>query len=193
MAMNGVLAKMIFEHGNSHHEFYLEESYVIPWMYPYMEPAGLIMKVAKVPLPTPQENRDLWDGIVAKDKRYWDELTDMLLAHKAFRTCKEAQKAFSKMRSAIAGIYVYRGMLPESEHAFRQSLQLCPDSSEGNFRLADLYMRQQRYEDARLLMERFLALDPGNANVAGFLAQIKVYERDDARKTKANSAPAKTE
>ena len=53
-----------------------EESYVIDWMYPYLEPYGIIMKINAEPLPTPNDNPDLWKNIIARDRSYWDKLTD---------------------------------------------------------------------------------------------------------------------
>jgi hypothetical protein len=51
MTINGILAKMIFEANRAKHDFYVEESYVIPWMYPYLTPHGLIMKINRETLP----------------------------------------------------------------------------------------------------------------------------------------------
>ena len=40
MMINGILCRMIFEANKQKHAFYVEESYVIPWMYPYLTPTG---------------------------------------------------------------------------------------------------------------------------------------------------------
>jgi len=45
MEINGILTKMMHDHDRLRHSFYIEESYVIPWMYPYLSPHGLIMKI----------------------------------------------------------------------------------------------------------------------------------------------------
>ena len=45
MEINGILTKMMWDHDRLRHSFYVEESYVIPWMYPYLSPHGLIMKL----------------------------------------------------------------------------------------------------------------------------------------------------
>src|SRR5262249_39036451 len=42
MAVNGLLAKIIFDR-NPDHEFYVEESFPLDWMYPHLVPNGLIM------------------------------------------------------------------------------------------------------------------------------------------------------
>jgi len=60
----------------------------------------------------------------------------------------DAQKAFSKLRSAIAGVYAWRinnsrnpveqqRMLREAEFAYKQSLAYCPYSPEAVFRSVD--------------------------------------------------------
>ena len=182
MAINGILAKWIFDWNKDKHAFYVEESYVIPWMYPYLRPAGVIMKIEKEPLPSPQQDRKMWNDLVEKDKAYWDTLTREFTNREEFVRNKDAQKSFSKMRSAIAGVYLWRGMLPEAEYAFRQSLQLCPDSPEGCFRLADLLMNQRRFDDARKLMQDYLKVDEYNGNVKNFLGQIDAMSTCDKRR-----------
>ena len=182
MGINGILAKWIFDWNKTNHAFYVEESYVIPWMYPYLRPAGVIMKIENEPLPAPQQDRKLWDEIVARDKAYWDNLTRDFTNREEFARNKDAQRSFSKLRSAIAGLYLWRGMLPEAEYAFRQSLQLCPNSPEGCFRLADLFMNQHRFDDARALMLAYLKFDEYNRNVKGFITQIDNMARDDKRR-----------
>jgi len=142
----------------------------------------VIMKIEKDPLPSPQENPALWKDIVAKDKIYWDTLTTNFMSREEFCRNNDAKKSFSKMRAAIAGLYQTRGMVAEAEYAFRQSLRLCPESPEGCFRLADMYMQQHRFDDAAKLMTDYQALDPYNGNVSAFLRQIKDLSTSDARR-----------
>ena len=182
MQINGILAKWIFDKNKDKHSFYVEESYVIPWMYPFLRPAGVIMKLEKDPLPPPEQNQALWADIVARDKAYWDKLTADFLARDEFRRSSDAKKSFSKMRSAIAGIYDFRNMIPQAEYAFKQSLQLCPESPEVNFRLATLYMRLHRYSEAEDLLAAYQKFDVYNKDVGGFLNNIKNVEKDDRRR-----------
>ncbi|NLF37967.1 DUF2723 domain-containing protein, partial [bacterium] len=70
MRLNGILAEMIWSNNTNKHAFYVEESYVIPWMYPYLEPAGLIMKLNASPVTLTPEK-------VAKDVAYWNNLEKM--------------------------------------------------------------------------------------------------------------------
>ena len=73
-----------------------------------------------------------------------------------------ARKSFSKLRSAIAGLYAARGRPEEAEAAFRQSVDLYDLSPEANFRLADLIAKQGRYDEAIELFDVFLKKDPNN-------------------------------
>lgn len=40
MAINGILCRMLFDHNKDRHAFFVEESYVIDWMYPIWSRAG---------------------------------------------------------------------------------------------------------------------------------------------------------
>ena len=182
MIINGILAEMIFDRNKDKHSFYVEESYVIQWMYPYLRPAGVILKIEKEPLPSPEQDPKLWADIAARDRAYWDKLSKDFLAREDFRRNSDAKKSFSKMRSAIAGLYAFRHMMPEAEYAFRQSLDLCPESPESNFRLAELLMQEGRFAEARQLLEAYQKLDVYNSNVREFLANIGNIERETERR-----------
>jgi len=44
MSINGLLTKVIFDK-NPTKEFYVEESFPLDWMYSYLEPFGIIMRI----------------------------------------------------------------------------------------------------------------------------------------------------
>ncbi len=175
MMINGILAKMIFDANIHKHDFYVEESYVIPWMYPYLEPHGLIMKINRKPIQiTPEMTKN--------DHDFWEWYTKRLLGNKKFLRDIVARKTFSKLRSAVAGIYAYRRMYSEAEYAFLQAIELYPLSPEANFRLADIYMQQRKYTEARQIVEALLAGDPCNDKVKGLLNRIKNLDRLNSRR-----------
>ncbi len=173
MNINGILTRWIFERNRDKHSFYVEESYVIPWMYPYLSPAGIIMKINKDPLPSPQENPALWDQIVERDRAYWDKLVADFEARPEFRRDSDAQKTFSKLRSAIGGIYAYRKLHSAAEYAFQQARRLCKESPEANFRLAQLYMDLGRPNDAITVLRELQQLDPLNVKIQSAISQIQ--------------------
>ena len=177
MTINGILAELIFKENKAKHDFYVEESYVIQWMYPYLTPHGLIMKLNDEPVAS------LDPQLVANDHAFWGWYTKWLLDQPAF--CRDicARKSFSKLRSALAGIYDYRHMYEEAEYAFKQSIDLYPLSPEATFRLAQMYMNMQRFDDARKLIDDFAKEDPLNDSAKGFLAQIEgTTKMSDRRK-----------
>jgi hypothetical protein len=64
MAMNGTIAKLIFER-NPNHDFFVEESLPIEWMYPHLTPFGIVMKLNRQPL------LSLPEEILRKDHEFW--------------------------------------------------------------------------------------------------------------------------
>jgi thioredoxin-like negative regulator of GroEL len=181
MMINGILCRQIFDNNKHQHPFYIEESYVIQWMYPYLEPHGLILKINPEPI-------ELTPEMIANDRAFWDWYTRRLLGNRSFLRDVVARKTFSKLRSAIAGVYVYRRQFAEAEHAFKQAVALYPLSPEANFRLADMYMQQRRLSDARVVIETLMAEDPGNDRVGAFLAQIRDMEQRDNRRRDLESS-----
>lgn len=176
MTINGILAELIFKENKDKHDFYVEESYVIGWMYPYLAPNGIIMKLNQEPL------AGLDPQLVENDHKFWGWYTKWLLEQPAFQRDICARKSFSKLRSAIAGIYDYRRMYDEAEYAFKQSIDLYPLSPEANFRLAQMYMNMQRPGDADQLIRGFAEQDPDNDSAKGFLGQIENSARMVARR-----------
>ena len=207
MAVNGLLVKTVFDK-NPDREFFIEESFPLDWMYPYLEPHGLIMKINRQPL------GEMSDEMVRRDHDYWtkyvtpmigDWLNDDMpvgevtaFAEKVFARrdfggfkgdphfiqSTEAQKMFSKLRSSIAGVYVWRiehaanpsekeRMVREADFAFRQSLALCPYSPEAVFRYVDFLLKQGRSSDAILVASTSLELDPENVQVKNLVSQLK--------------------
>jgi hypothetical protein len=74
MTINGILARMIYDANKLQHSFYVEESYVIPWMYEFLEPHGLIMKINKEPVKITPE-------MVKNDREFWDWYTKRLTSN----------------------------------------------------------------------------------------------------------------
>src|SRR5438445_1564223 len=96
----------------------------------------------------------------------------------------QAQKSFSKLRSSIGGVYAWRynyarttaekeRMFKEADFAFRQAFAFCPFSPEAISRYAMLLGSGGRLDDAELVVETALRLDPDNVFMRNLLAQIK--------------------
>ncbi len=175
MEINGILCEMIWRNNKFRHPFYIEESYVIPWMYPYLSPHGLIMKINAEPTP-------LTPDMITADLDFWDWYWRRLTRHTRYRRDVVAQKSFSKLRSALAGLYVAQGRVREAEQAFQESRILYPPSPEANFRLAqEVFLRQGRTAEALEVMNVFARLDPNNDRGVQFRDTIARYDTVEKR------------
>jgi hypothetical protein len=131
MQINGLMVKLILDK-NPGREFYIEESFPFDWLYPHLDPHGLIFKINHQPLP------GLSGEIVGQDHDYWRSLVRPMIgdwlnddtpveqvaafARKTFgkqdfsgftgdpRFIQNAysHRMFSKLRCSIAGIYAWR-------------------------------------------------------------------------------------
>jgi hypothetical protein len=176
MNINGIVTKMIFDHNKDKHPFFVEESYVISWMYPYMEPHGLILKL------NGKETDKLDPASIERDRAFWARLSKELLADPRFLQSDGARKTYSKLRSAIGGLYAYRRMSEEAEAAYKQAIELCPTSPEANFRLAQLYMELSRADDAIAVLAQLQKLDPLNDKIGMAIEQMHKLKRQAGEK-----------
>jgi tetratricopeptide (TPR) repeat protein len=159
MAVNDYVAWAIFDHNKGQHAFYVEESYAIPWMYPYMEPYGIILKVNKDPIP------GITSEMIARDTTYWNALVEELHTNPYFLHDDVAQETFSKSRAAIGGLYAFRHLMAEAEHAYQQAIALCPAGPEGNLRLAQFYVELGKFDDGITVLREYRKHDLYNARI----------------------------
>jgi hypothetical protein len=207
MSVNALIAKTIFDN-NPDRQFYIEESFPLDWMYPYLTPNDLILKINRQKLDTiPPE-------ILAKDETLWTARVDRMIgpwltagtsvkdicgfARKVhlnndlsgfggdakFVKNDYSIKSFSKLRTAIGGVYQWRAqhshtvsehdrMQNAAEFAFKQAYALCPMSPEALFRYIQLLIDKRRMDDAILLAETTMALDPSNKQIAALVDQLQ--------------------
>lgn len=186
MMINSMLAQLIFDHNKQAHPVFVEESYVLDWMYPYLQPAGLIMKLNPEPLP------ELPPETIAADQQFWAGEEAKLAATPGFESNAEARKLFSKLRAASAGIYDFRKLDAAAEAAYRQAIRLYPASPEASFRLAQMLAGRQRLDEASAVLNAFLAVAPaGSAEKAReYLESLNRLKEHNARpENAANPLP----
>ena len=187
MEINGILTKMMHDHDRLRHAFYVEESYVIPWMYPYLSPHGLIMKINSVPTAYSPVT-------AAKDADFWDWYVRRLLADPMYRRDFAGQKSFSKLRAAIAGLYMKQGRYSEGSQAFREACLLYPASPEATFRYSqESLLPMRRWDQVIDLMDYTDRVDPNNrrtANLRGYVERIRAVTGEiDRLEAKRRSGP----
>ena len=215
MAINGLLTKVIFEK-NPDHEFYVEESFPLDWMYDYLTPYGIIMKINRQVVP------EITDEMVARDHKFWSDYSERLIGnwitydtsvtdvckfaetvyhkrdYKNFKGAPEfvrdndGQKAFSKLRSSISGVYAWRlpraktpaeqqRMLREAEFSFKQAYAFCPYSPEAVFRYINLLISIGRVDDAHLIAVTSRKLDPNNGQMDNLITELdRIKEQQKA-------------
>ena len=166
MEINGILTKMMFDHDRLRHSFYVEESYVIPWMYPYLSPHGLIMKINADKTPYDAKT-------AARDADFWDWYTRRLLDDPMYGRDFAGQKSFSKLRAAIAGLYQKQGRYREAAQAYREAVLLYPASPEAVFRYAQETLLPFRNWDVTMeLMDYTDSIDPNNKRTGGLRSYV---------------------
>lgn len=215
MAINGLLTKVIFDK-NPGHEFYVEESFPLDWMFPYLTPYGIIMKLNREPVP------EFTEELVKRDHEFWSLYSERLIGNwitydtpvaeicefvkrtylrrdysgfkgdPKFVRDDNAQKAFSKLRSAIGGLYFWRvtssknpaenqRMLREAEFALKQSFAYCPYSPEAVYKYVTLLVNLGRTTDADLIIRACIEFDPENAALAALQQNIVDIQRGQAQ------------
>jgi tetratricopeptide (TPR) repeat protein len=172
MEMNALLAKMIFDRNNYKHDFYVEESYAIIWMYPHLTPHGLIMKINRDPTPFEADRK-----IAINDLDFWDWYTRRLHSNPKFLRDVAARRTFSKLRSSIGGLYANRRQFGNAERAFREAAFLYPLSPDSTFRLVrKALLPMDRFDECIWHLNEYAKKDPGNKSVTGYIDVIKNFE-----------------
>lgn len=179
MQINEILSKDIFDHNKDEHSIYVEEGYVIPWMYDYLSPHGFMMKL----------NAEKADGLrpdaCREDGEFWDWQTRRLLDDPQFcrrraercrlvknpnggneeEDCRHrvACRAFSKLRCALAGLYARKGRMKEAQAAFREAYAIDPQFPETTFRyIKESLAGSDKWNAIFDLIEFTVRIDPEN-------------------------------
>ncbi len=188
MGINALIAKSIFDK-NPDREFYVEESFPPDWMYPYLTPHKLLMKLDRQPLNEMsaeeiQKDEDFWSNELAGKIGDWltsdtpvsnvCAYAEKVFANKDLSDFKgdpqfianKYMTAYSHWRSSIAGIYAWR-LSPQ-----------CPPE----YRTKDDAQRKQLTDAADFAFRQAFALcpySPGSAfPYVNFLVQLGRF--DDA-------------
>jgi thioredoxin-like negative regulator of GroEL len=238
MAINGLISKVMFDQ-NPTNEFFVEESFPLEWMYPHLTPFGVIMKINREKLPT------LSEEVLARDHEFWSVYSERLIGNwikydtsiqeivsfvekvyqrrdfngfkgdRKFVRDDQAQKAFSKLRSSIAGVYAWRlglsggaptpaeflakpgperdRILREADFAFKQAFAFCPYSPEAVFRYMFILVNTGRLDDAILVVQTALKLDPNNGGLEEQLKRLLDIKNNSGQMADLQAAQAKVQ
>jgi ankyrin repeat protein/thioredoxin-like negative regulator of GroEL len=178
MATNALIAKRIFDE-NPDREFYYEQSFPLDWMYPYLTPHGVVMKLNRTPLDTIPADQ------VEQDTEFWSAKIKQLQGNPKFAT-DNARKAYSGLRYGIASVYLWRSepqktkdagerqrMFKAAEKAFQQSLELFSTSPGAVYGLVNLEMQNQKFQAALDIAKAAVQADPSNQQFKGLVQQLE--------------------
>jgi tetratricopeptide (TPR) repeat protein len=225
MEINGLLCKVIFDH-NPTNEFYVEESFPLDWMYPYETPSGIIMKINRNPLPELtddvfKKDHEFWSQYAGRligtnvvtydtsvqqiadfaEKVYIGNNYAGFKGDRKFVRDEDGQKAFSKLRRSIAGMYAWRlsqscppeyrqkteasqnALIRETDFAFKQSFAFCPYSPEAVYRYVNFLLPLGRLDDALLVAQTCLKLDPFNDGVKDLVKTLQGFKDQSATRS----------
>ena len=164
--INAIAAEKIFQKNKAAHTFYLEQSVPMDWTYPYLLPSGLIFKLSPTKLDA------LPPAVVTADLAYWDAYAARLMADPNFRVDDDATLTFGKLAFFHADLYEWRDLPKEEEHFLKLAVQLSPQLQDAIARLDELYLGQQRYDDALAMLRQAQLDDPRNEAYADLIAEV---------------------
>jgi|SRR5579859_4497438 len=208
MAIHALVIKLILDR-NPEREFYYEESYELGTIDPLLTPHQFVFKMSHQPVAT------ISPEAVRADREFWSQKTRAWLgswlkpdstipqitnfANRAyvhnelqgfqgnvrFIHDDEAKHAFSKLRCAIAGLYLWRStqypaerqrMINEADFAFRQAFAICPSNAETVMRYAGMLIGSSRKSDALSVVSMGCQLDPEHPAMRQLLESLRASD-----------------
>ena len=161
----------------------------------------------------PKHKKRLPEEILVKDREFWNKYSERLIGNwitqettvkevcewarriylrrdltvfegdPIFVRDNDAQKAFSKLRSAVAALYVWRygttsdqalkeRYAREADFAFRQAFAFGPINPEVSFKYVNFLSSRGHFEDAKLIAQTLNDTDPNSRAAQILLPQI---------------------
>ncbi len=207
MEINALLVKVIFDQ-NPGREVFIEQSWPLDWTYPHLIPCGPIFKINREPLAR------LPDSVLQADRAFWSDGCERLIGdwittetsvgevcdfaervyvrqdlagfkgNPQYLQDKAAQEGVSKLRYAIADVYLWRcseatdtaekeRMLTEGMLAFQQAFALGPGNYEVVNNFSGMLAQMARFDDAKRIVQVSSMLSPTNATLLQRLEKAK--------------------
>lgn len=198
MQASGELVRYIVEQ-NPTREFFIEQSSIIEWLYPHVVPHGPILKLnrqvlSSIPEETVAADRAYWTAFCRKYIGDWIKLGETpvtevcefservylrkelqgFMGDRLYLTDSRAQEYFSKLRLAMAHLYLWRcveaievgektRMWQECVLAFEQAFALGPGNIEVASDFAAALVQVKRNDEAIRILKICRVLNPSNA------------------------------
>jgi len=167
MAINEKMFQMLLDK-NPDLSFAIEQSFPFKSTYAGATPVGPIME-----LRVQDEQNALNAERAAQSVDFWRTTAQQLLSDPETPEGSDPRKAYSKLVSAQAELFLDRKYAAEAEQAFRIATEICPSSPEAVFRYVNLLTGQNRMADAVSVAESAVKAAPENQQFRDLLEQLK--------------------
>ena len=170
MAINEKLFEMLMTR-NPEATFVMEQSFPFESLYAKASPLGPVMELRVQDQPsglTPERATESVD--------YWRTTAQQLLNDPETAQNPSVMKAYAKLISSQAGLFMDQKLNTQAEQALRVATEIYPGNPEVTFRYVDLLIRQNRLAEALPIAEGALKAAPGNQQFQDLLNNLKTKQ-----------------
>jgi tetratricopeptide (TPR) repeat protein len=167
MAINEELVRTLMQK-NPDLSFALEESFPLKSFYGEATTLGPIIELRS----TDPANA-LTPERAAQTLDHWRSTTQTLLADLDAAASPAVREAYTKMILGQGGLFQERELTAAAEQAFQLATSLSPANPEGVFRYVALLVDQNRYEEARQIVQTALITAPDNQQFRAVLTNLE--------------------
>jgi tetratricopeptide (TPR) repeat protein len=171
MAINEKMFQMLLDK-NPDLSFAIEQSFPFKSTYASATPVGPIME-----LRVQNEQNALTAERAAQSVDYWRAAAQQLLSDPETPDGSDPRKAYSKLVSEQAELFLDRKYPAEAEQAFRIANEICPSSPEAVFRYVNLLTGQNRFQEAVQVGENAVKAAPENLQFRDLLDRLKQMKK----------------
>ncbi len=156
LAAHGAVAEWIFQHNKDEHEFFVEESFPMPWTYRYGWPEGFLIRLQS------EQVNEIPAAVVERDFAFWEKWIEQWENDPLFLRDYDARKSFSKLRASQGNLYRDRKMNAAAVQAYRQALRIDPTQDEALLPLSSLEWEEGRFDEVIERWRLATQIDPNN-------------------------------
>ncbi len=187
MLINELLAQSVFQQNIGDRSIYYEGSCGM-FLKDHLSPNGMVMKFKA------SKTDEFSSELIAADSDFRDWHTRRLLDDPDFTKRRDerwrmaanggidvehrvACRAFSKLRTSIAGLYAAKGYGHEAAAAFREGYALDPQATEVHYYVRDVLIPQRKFDVARELLKYQMRMSQDDGAIERYQRHLDEIER----------------